>query len=110
MLVERHAYSHCWPIVDVPHWHAPPAVVQKTLGHRPSLHPIAGAYDETGRKRQGRRWRMFPKFTVTSRLSNISHASESMGNRQASDVKERRSRVAARSAWQAKSYFGSGYV
>ena len=54
MLVERHAYSHCWPIVDVPQWHAPPAVVQKTLGHRPSLHPIEGAYGETGRKRQGR--------------------------------------------------------
>ena len=31
MLVERHVLLlTCWPIVDVPQWHAPPAVVQKT--------------------------------------------------------------------------------
>jgi hypothetical protein len=49
-------------------------------------------------------------FAVTSLLSDISHASESIGKRQASNAKERRRRVAARSALQAKSYFGSGCV
>jgi len=54
MLVERHvSSSHCWPIADVPQWHAPPAVFQKALGHRRSLHPIAAPYDEMGAKRQG---------------------------------------------------------
>ena len=50
-----------WPIVDVPQWHAPPAVVQiflaqlvrgtseyEKLGRETSPHPITAAYGERG--------------------------------------------------------------
>jgi hypothetical protein len=51
---------------------------------------------------------MFPMFTVTSLLSDISPAPGSFENGEASNVEERRRRIAVCPAWQAKSYFGSG--
>ena len=48
MLVERHVHSLFWPIADGPRWHAPPAVVQKALGHSRRLRPIAAAYGRKG--------------------------------------------------------------
>src|SRR6185369_2742135 len=41
MLIERHAVLSCWPIAGGPHWHAPPAVVQKMQAHESPHAPAA---------------------------------------------------------------------
>src|SRR6476661_8292807 len=51
MLVERHvSCSLVWPIADLPHWQAPPAVFQKLQAQRQCRAPAGAPMPKAARK------------------------------------------------------------